>query len=96
MTLSDADGTRCFSTILILKALIAEIAVQEQTTWPQAYSSASPLYLEPQTFSERGVQHQATDYSNEEGTRLARYLPCHYFDYTIGTSFGGYVHLNAV
>lgn len=76
---------------------MAEIAVQEQTIWPQAYNSSSPLRLEPQAVKEtRAEQQQSAEYTDREGAELERYLPCHYFDYTIGTSFGGYVPLIAV
>ena len=78
---------------------MAEIALQEQTIWPQAYSSASPLHLEPQTLKAlRGKQQQRQVQLQQtaEGAEPSRYLPCHYFDYTVGTGFGGYVHLFAI
>lgn len=93
----DGGGIHSFSTILILKALMAEVAFQEQNAWPQASSSASPLNLEPQTVEQQRQEQQEQQWQlqltaedkKKEGLKLSCYLPCHYFDYTIGTSFGG-------
>ena len=75
---------------------MAEIAAQERTTEPQAYSSASPLSLKlravKQTKEEpqQQLQFQETfEHTGNQDAELSRYLPCHYFDYTIGTGFGG-------
>lgn len=95
----DGGGTRNFSTILILKALMAEIAFQEQKAWPQASSSASPLPLEPQIIEQQRQEQQEQQWQlqptaedkKKEGLKLSCYLPCHYFDFTIGTSFGGLI-----
>ena len=76
---------------------MVEIAVQEQNIWPQAYSSSSSLRLKPHAVKEtKGKEQQSAGYIDKEGAELARYLPCQYFDYTIGTSFGGYVQLTDV
>lgn len=88
----DGGGTRSISTILIIRALMAEIAVQKQTILSEASSSASPLPLESQTVQRR-IRRQS---SQESQSEPPQYLPCHYFDYNIGTSFGGYVHLTTV
>ena len=83
---------------------MAEIAFQEQKAWPQASSSASPLPLEPQIIQQQRQEQQEQQWQlqptaedkKKEGLKLSCYLPCHYFDYTIGTNFGGYVHLTNV
>lgn len=78
---------------------MAEIALQEQTIQPQAFSSAFPLHLEPHAVEQPSGKQQQRQMQMEhtaEGAESSRYLPCHYFDYTVGTGFGGYVHLFAI
>ena len=96
LTFIDEGGTRSFSTLLILKALMVEIATQEQTMEPQAYSSASPLDLEPWTGKQADEELQwqsqfqeTTGRTKSQSPELSRYIPCHYFDYTTGAGFGG-------
>ena len=72
---------------------MAEIAVQEQSVWPQAHSSASPLTLGPQTAGKlkNWTPQPATDIVGIEDApqKLPCYLPCHYFDYIAGSGLGG-------
>ena len=75
---------------------MAEVAVQEQTIEPKAYSSAVPLTLKPRAVRhpEEELQQQlrlreTTEHIEHQDTELSRYLPCHYFDYTISTGYGG-------
>ena len=87
----DEGGTRSLSTLLILEALMAEIAAQEQIMEPQAYSSASPLSLEPwagKHLNEEG-RRQSQVQETAGRTKIQSFIPCHYFDYTVGTGFGG-------
>ena len=81
---TDDGGTRNYASLLILKALMEEIAILEQGT---ATSSADPLPLEP---GNRRRQNGAIP--EERGGLAARFLPCHYFVYIAGTGFGGYVN----
>ena len=86
----DGGGTRNISTILILRALMVEIAVQEQELSPQAYSSAFPLQFRSRFVNrELGYLQRTNENMSNAGGDLTKYLPCHYFDYMIGTNFGG-------
>ena len=75
---------------------MVEIAAQEQTTEPRAYSSASPLDLQPRAVQQTKEEQQqqlkskeTVEHTGNQDSEISRYLPCHYFDYTIGTFFGG-------
>ena len=81
---TDDGGTKNYASLLLLKALMEEIATLEQGT---ATSSADPLPLEP---GNRRRQNAAIP--EERGGLAARFLPCHYFDYITGAGFGGYVN----
>ncbi|KAH8897000.1 FabD/lysophospholipase-like protein [Thozetella sp. PMI_491] len=74
----DGGGIRGYSSLIILRALMKEIARIEQTTEPLAQSSAATVRVAPELMS-------------AEVLRNGLYLPCHYFDYIAGTSFGGLI-----
>lgn len=74
----DGGGIRGYSSLIILRALMSEIAQIEQTTEPQAISSAHTPRIDPD---------KIPDYVLRKG----QYLPCHYFDYIAGTSVGGLI-----
>ena len=67
---------------------MVEIAAQEQRILPHAPNSASPLPVIPWAVEQQtGTQRQ-----RHLQLGVSRYLPCHYFDYIAGTSFGGYAY----
>ncbi|KAK0617365.1 patatin-like phospholipase-domain-containing protein [Immersiella caudata] len=74
----DGGGIRGYSSLIILRALMKEIALVEQTLEPHALSSAHTDRIDPDTIP---------DYVLRKG----QYLPCHYFDYIAGTSVGGLI-----
>jgi len=74
----DGGGIRGYSSLIILRALMNEIADIEQTLEPHAASSAH---------TDRIPVNQIPD----NVLRKGQYLPCHYFDYIAGTSVGGLI-----
>ena len=86
---TDGEGTKSYASLLLLKALMGEIATLEQGIVPEgtASRSADPLPLE---LGNRRRHNAAMP--EERGGLAARFLSCHYFDYIAGASFGGYVN----
>jgi hypothetical protein len=82
----DGGGIRGLSSLLIMEALMREIARLELLENPQFDSSAdSPLrFLETTKSTPRTTV-------TEEDVKAAtsKCLPCHYFDFIAGTSTGG-------
>ncbi|KAL2131381.1 hypothetical protein VTI74DRAFT_5163 [Chaetomium olivicolor] len=74
----DGGGIRGYSSLIILRAIMREIARIEQTLEPHASSSAH---------TDKIPRDQIPDDVYREG----KYLPCHYFDYIAGTSVGGLI-----
>ena len=79
LTMKDGGGVRTYSTLLILRELMAEIALAEYYLADEVLSAApQPLEI-PGDWIPRA-------YKNET---FLSYLPCQYFDYIAGTSTGG-------
>ncbi|KAK5662082.1 hypothetical protein OQA88_10196 [Cercophora sp. LCS_1] len=74
----DGGGIRGYSSLIILRALMREIASIEQTLEPKALSSAHTERID-------------SDKIPDHVLRKGQYLPCHYFDYIAGTSVGGLI-----
>ncbi|KAK3349387.1 patatin-like phospholipase-domain-containing protein [Lasiosphaeria hispida] len=74
----DGGGIRGYSSLIILRALMKQIAEIEQNLEPVAISSAHTDRIDPGSIPENVL-------------RKGQYLPCHYFDYIAGTSVGGLI-----
>ncbi|KAK3381359.1 patatin-like phospholipase-domain-containing protein [Podospora didyma] len=74
----DGGGIKGYSSLIILRALMREVARVEKTIDPKATSSA---------YTDRIARTSIKDEVFREG----QYLPCHYFDYIAGTSVGGLI-----
>ncbi|KAK4654608.1 hypothetical protein QC762_408880 [Podospora pseudocomata] len=74
----DGGGIKGYSSLIVLQALMQEIARVEQDLDPRASSSAQ-------------TERIPRDQIPEDVFREDQYLPCHYFDYIAGTSVGGLI-----
>ncbi|KAK1755713.1 patatin-like phospholipase-domain-containing protein [Echria macrotheca] len=74
----DGGGIRGYSSLIILRALMTEIAHIETSLDPKALSSAHTDRIDPDSIPDHVL-------------RKNQYLPCHYFDYIAGTSVGGLI-----
>lgn len=83
----DGGGIRGYSSLLILEAVMEEIAHIEQTLLPKASCSAYPLEFR----SRKGHAPCQGPSQVKSGSPSAElfYLPSQYFDYIGGTSTGG-------
>lgn len=77
--MKDGGGVRTYSTLLILRHLMAEIALAEYKLADEVTNSA------PQISGEAGDWIPKA-YKNETSQN---YHPCNYFDYIAGASTGG-------
>jgi len=72
----------------MLQAIMEKVANVEQTSQPVAYNSIHPLEPRPRPAVQLGnVTSPNTTVFGPNS--LINYLPCHYFDYIVGTSTGG-------
>jgi len=74
----DGGGIKGYSSLIILRVLMQEIASIEQSLEPHAHSSAHTERIPSDTIPDHVL-------------RNGQYLPCHYFDYIAGTSVGGLI-----
>lgn len=95
----DGGGVRGISSLLILRALMIEIATLEQAN-SQARSSVHPL--QPRLRRPVRMQQARADTIRKDGSpeqtqgpvfgpvhASSFFIPAHYFDYIAGTSTGG-------
>ena len=98
--ITDGGGIRGYGSLLILRALMEKIAIEERRIDPAIKSSFSPCMYKPTKigFSSPCIEtiesFRANIVKETNSSGLASdslFLPCHYFDYGAGTSTGGYV-----
>ena len=80
----DGGGVRGYSSLSILQELMGTIAKFERLAEPKAtFSLCSPFVP---SLQDKGLDPMSSDIK-----LTSRYLPCHYFDYVLGTSIGGLI-----
>ena len=96
----DGGGIRGYGSLLILRALMEKVGIEERRIDPDVKSSFSPYMYKPTKigFGKPYTENIDSFEANiVRGTNLSGlssdslFLPCHYFDYGAGTSTGGYV-----
>ena len=99
---TDGGGIRGYGSLLILRALMEEVGIEERRIDPAIKSSFSPCMYKPTKigfgtpYSENIDSFEANIVAGTDPSGLSSdslFLPCHYFDCGAGTSTGGYVTL---
>jgi hypothetical protein len=70
---ADGGGIRGYATLLLIKSLMQEVANEER-------------FADQALRQEEGITQYS---SNTDPLKHLPPLPCHYFDYIVGTSTGG-------
>lgn len=95
---TDGGGIRGYGSLLILRALMNKVAIEERRIDPAIKSSFSPCMYKPTKtgfktrYTENAESFEATVVTETNPCGLSDdslFLPCHYFDYGAGTSTGG-------
>lgn len=95
---TDGGGIRGYGSLLIIRALMEKVGIEERRIDPVVKSSFSPCLYKPTKigFSTRFTKDvesfEATVVTETNPSGLSNdslFLPCHYFDYGAGTSTGG-------
>lgn len=88
LTRLDGGGIRGYSALLIIQALMRAIGTLESNHEDRAESSFHPLSPAPCIATDaRSIDSYMS--VPPPKTDSSPWLPCHYFDYTAGTSTGG-------
>ncbi|KAI4214394.1 MAG: hypothetical protein LQ351_003147 [Letrouitia transgressa] len=83
----DGGGVRGYSSLLILKRLMHEVANLEMEANPEATTSAFSPLIDSKSLHTDPMMKDMSKETSEEGV----YRPCHYFDYIAGSSTGGLI-----
>lgn len=98
----DGGGIRGYGSLLIIRALMEKVGIEERRIDPVVKSSFSPCLYKPTKigFSTRFTKDvesfEATVVTETNPSGLSNdslFLPCHYFDYGAGTSTGGLISI---
>lgn len=84
---TDGGGIKGFTSLILLRELVKEIARCERAKDPDAVNSDSSPLFQASFDDEEDAQTQGdifTDREPEDSYRL-----CHYFDFVCGTGYGG-------
>ncbi|KAL8756030.1 MAG: hypothetical protein Q9184_004630 [Pyrenodesmia sp. 2 TL-2023] len=104
----DGGGIRGYASLLILKELMNKVGDEEKrlnhlegkdvkalssfAPWP--FKAISPDWApEPSKKSTKPDHTSGEDYNTESFPNSSLFLPCHYFDYAVGTSTGGLISI---
>lgn len=96
--ITDGGGIRGYGSLLILRALIEKVGIEERRINPAIKSSFSPCMYKPTkvgfstpcTEDVESFEVNVVTETNPSGlSDDSLFLPCHYFDYGAGTSTGG-------
>ena len=97
---ADGGGIRGYGSLLILRALMEKVGIEERRVDSNVKSSFSPYMYKPtkigfgKPYTENIDSFEANIVTETDRSGLSSdslFLPCHYFDYGAGTSTGGYV-----
>lgn len=98
----DGGGIRGYGSLLILRALMEKVGIEERRIDPAIKSSFSPCiykptkvgFSTPYTKDVESFEANVVTETNPSGlSNDCLFLPCHYFDYGAGTSTGGLISI---